>query len=112
MLDTWRGLVARLGGGCVLLVVVFLSGSALKAQTSGTGALTGTVTDPSGAAIANATVTVISGTGQQRVVNTGETGSYQVPLLPPGNYQVRFSANGFKTSEVPSVTISVTETPI
>ena len=32
--------------------------------------------------------------------------------MPPGNYSVKFSAAGFKTAEVPSVTVNVTETPV
>ncbi len=80
-------------------------------QTSGTGALTGTVTDPSGASVANATVTVTSlATGQARTATTGADGSYKFGLLPPGNYRLRYEASGFKTVEVPSATVTVTET--
>jgi hypothetical protein len=85
----------------------------LIGQTSGTGALTGTVTDPSNAVIANATVTVTSNDkNQTRTTNTGTDGSYRFTLLPPGNYRVTFSATGFKLSEVPSVAVNVTETPV
>jgi hypothetical protein len=80
------------------------------AQISGTGALTGIVTDPSGAVIAGATVTATNiGTGQVRTGTTDASGIYKFSLLPPGNYSVTFSAQGFKTVEVPSVTVSVTE---
>jgi len=85
----------------------------LIGQTSGTGALTGTVTDPSNAVIANATVTVTSNaTNHSRTTNTGTDGSYRFTLLPPGNYRVTFSATGFKLSEVPAVAVNVTETPV
>lgn len=84
----------------------------LMAQSAGTSALAGTVTDPSGAAIPNATVTIANnGTGQSRTAITGADGTYRFTLLPPGNYKVSFAANGFKTSEVSSVTLNVTETP-
>ena len=84
-----------------------------SAQTAGTGALTGTVTDPSGGVIAGATVTATNvGTGQARTATTESNGSYKFSLLPPGNYRVQFSAQGFKTAEVPSVTVNVTETAV
>ncbi len=85
----------------------------LLAQSSTTGALTGVVSDPSGAVIAGAMVTVTNlGTGEVRTVTTAATGDYKFSLLPPGNYSVRFSAAGFATTTVPSVTVDVTETPV
>ena len=86
---------------------------ALMAQSSTTGALTGTLKDPSGAVVPNATVTVTSmATGQARVTTTSASGTYTVGFLPPGNYQVKFEAMGFTTATVQSVTINVTEIPV
>ena len=83
----------------------------LFAQTAGTGALTGTIKDSTGAVIPDATVTVTSkDTGQSRTATTTPNGSYQVGLLPPGNYSVKIAANGFQTVEIPSATVTVTET--
>ena len=97
-------------GTCVFLFLLIFSPS-LMAQTSATGALAGTVTDPSGAIIPNVTVTVTSAeTGQVRTTNTRGDGSYSIGLLPPGSYRVRFEASGFKAVEVPAVTVTVTET--
>src|SRR6202161_3362094 len=91
---------------CALFVPV------LMAQSSGTSGLGGTVTDPSGAAIPNVTVTLTSNTtGQVRNTTTGTDGSYKFSLLPPGDYKVRFTVNGFKTAEVGSTQLNVTETP-
>ena len=88
------------------------SSPCLMAQSAGTAALTGTVTDPSGAAIPNVTVTITNNdTGQSRTSATGVDGSYKFTLLPPGNYKVRFVAMGFKTADVAAVTLNVTETP-
>jgi hypothetical protein len=82
------------------------------AQTDTTGALTGTVTDPSGGVVAGATVTITNlGTGDSRSVTTTNDGSYRFSLLEPGNYSVHFEAHGFKTVDVTSITIAVTETP-
>jgi Carboxypeptidase regulatory-like domain len=97
----------------VCVVLLFACTTPSLAQTSETGALTGTVTDPSGAVISGAAVTVTNiGTGQSRTTTTDANGSYKFSLLPPGNYSARFAAAGFKTAQVPSVTVNVTETPV
>src|SRR5215472_5303469 len=95
----------------VCLFALFVCVSPALSQSASTGALTGTVTDPSGAVISGATVSATNpATGQARSAATDTSGVYRISLLPPGNYSVRFSATGFKTVEVPSVTINVTET--
>src|SRR5260370_8390851 len=91
---------------------LFLVALSLYGQTAGTGAMVGTVTDSSGAVIPGATVEAVNAsTGQPRTVTTGADGSYRFALLPPGDYNVKFSANGFKTVEVPKVHVNVTDTP-
>jgi hypothetical protein len=96
-----------------IAILLVLLAPWLQAQSAGTGALTGTVKDPSGSVVPNATVTITNTeTNQSRTTATGADGSYRFTLLPPGTYRVRFSAMGFKTAEVPSVTINVTETPV
>ena len=96
----------------LLLAAMLLSGvPSLLAQSAGTGALTGTVTDPSGAVVPNVTVTLTSAdTNQARTVDSSADGSYKFVLLPPGTYRVRFAATGFKTAEIGGVAIDVTET--
>ena len=96
----------------VAVLLCALCASPLVAQSAGTGALTGVVTDPTGAVIPNVVVTAThNDTGQSRTVATGADGAYRFNLLPPGTYKVKFTATGFKTAEVPSVTVNVTETP-
>jgi Carboxypeptidase regulatory-like domain len=105
----WLGLAVS---AFVCLAALCLLGvpSAL-AQSAGTGAIAGTVTDPSNRSVPNATVTLTNvGTGQTRTATTGPAGDYKFSLLPPGNYSLKFSAAGFKTSTVPSVTVNTTET--
>ena len=101
---------------CLLWVMVFALfavAPSSMAQSAGTGALTGTLTDPAGGTVPNATVTLThTETNQVRTATTGTDGSYRFTLIPPGTYRVRFSASGFKTAEVSSFNVSVTETPV
>ncbi len=97
----------------VCLAVLILCISPIWAQSGTTGGLTGTVTDPSGGVIVGAIVTATNvGTGQERTVETDASGVYKFSLLQAGNYSVKISATGFKTAQVPSVTVSITETPV
>src|SRR6476646_662195 len=93
------------------LIVLFLCIPSLTAQTGSTSALTGTVKDSTGAVVPNVAVTATNtGTNRSRTVNTGSDGVYSIPLLDPGPYRVTFMAQGFKTGEVASITLTVTET--
>lgn len=105
-------LCSRLAFAALLTVLMAISVPSLMAQSAGTSGLSGTITDPSGAAIPNVTVTLTSNdTNQVRNAITGGDGQYKFTLLPPGSYKARFSAMGFKTAEVGSVTLNVTESP-
>jgi outer membrane receptor protein involved in Fe transport len=80
---------------CTLLIT-----ACLVAQDA-TGKITGVVTDPSGAVVANATVTVTNrATNFSKVVKTDAAGLYQALLLPIGGYKVTASAPGFETVTV------------
>jgi protocatechuate 3,4-dioxygenase beta subunit len=84
-----------LGAPCTLAALAFavlaMLTPALVGQSAGTGALTGTVTDPSGAIVSGATVTLANTqTGQERTTTTGTDGAYRFSLIPPGTYRVRF----------------------
>jgi hypothetical protein len=71
---------------------------ALPALADLTGDVIGTITDPSGAAVAGAKVTIKNlRTGGVRVVTTGANGEFSAPQLEIGNYQVTVEKNGFKT---------------
>jgi hypothetical protein len=95
----------------VCFAVILLGASIAHAQSGGTGAITGTLTDPQGRAVPNAAVTATSAaTNQERTVTTGGNGDYQFALLTPGKYRLKFSATGFKTTEVSGVTVTTTET--
>ncbi len=77
------------------------------AQSLVSGDLTGTVTDPSGAVVPNASVALKSNaTGATRTTTTNANGAYRFSLLPPGNYGVSVSAQGFnKTDTTASVSV-------
>src|SRR5450756_300903 len=80
-------------------------------QTSTTGAIRGTVTDPQGAVLPTALVTIKSqGTDAVRTAQTDRDGQYTVGLLPPGLYSVIITAPGFKTENPGAITVTVTET--
>ncbi len=97
----------------VTWLAIMLGTSPLLAQSAGTGALTGTVTDPTGAVVVNATVLATNvANNESRTATTGADGSYKFSLLPPGVYKVSFAASGFKTVQVPAVTIATTETSV
>ena len=85
------------------LLVLSLSGFA-QVQN---GQFTGTVTDPSGAAIAGANVTVTNlGTNLTVATNSGDTGLYTVKELPVGSYRITVEAKGFKTSSNANVALN------
>jgi len=67
-----------------------------SAQTTISGDITGTVTDPSGAAVSAATVTLTSlESGSAQTTTTEATGSFRFPLLRPGAYKLQVAAPGF-----------------
>ncbi len=67
-------------------------------QGGGNAAMSGTVTDPSGALIANAQVTMTqAGTQIRRTATTNASGQFTIPSLPPAKYHLSVEAPGFKT---------------
>src|SRR5438270_13046488 len=72
--------------------------TALAWAQAPTGAITGTVADPTGAVVAGATVTVTNpSTNTQRVAKTNSSGIYDVPALMPGVYNLKAETPGFAT---------------
>lgn len=91
--------------GALSLLLCFAA-VAFGQRTSGN--IEGTVTDPNGAVVPNATVTVKSvgaTAGFTRTVTTDSNGYYQVAQVPVGTYQVTATGNGFKTSRQEVVVI-------
>ena len=96
-----------------VMSVMALGFSALGwAQGGATGAITGTVQDPSGAYVANAEVRITNQDTSvlERTVRTGADGSFTAPLLPVGTYSVSVGAVGFSEGKFPNIAVRVTET--
>jgi hypothetical protein len=75
-----------------------------------TGSISGTVTDPTGAAVPGAKVTVTApATGLSRTSNTNIAGEYIVPLLGVANYTVQVEQQGFQATTVPDIRLQVDE---
>ena len=90
---------------CVLLVLFFVTKANCQAAY---GTIIGTVTDPSGAGVADATVTVNDiEKGVSQGVATNSSGYYTVTNLIPGNYRVSVEAKGFKKNVQQNVPVIV-----
>ena len=85
----------------VLAAVAHAGGRAPRAQTTSStgGGVTGTITDATGAVLSGVTVT-ISGTALMgtRTVTSSSEGLYRFPAVPPGDYSLLFSRQGFTTT--------------
>jgi hypothetical protein len=89
----------------VLLAGIFSISAAGQSLVSGD--ITGIITDPTGAVVPNATVTLRNkATGQTPTATTNSAGIYRFSLLPPGQYIVSASASGFQNAER-GVTVAV-----
>src|SRR5260370_19982623 len=79
------------------VAVLFIAAAPWLAAQITTTTITGTVTDPTGAAIPNAQVTAANtGTNLSRSAQTGGQGEFRIEFLPVGSYNVEITAQGFK----------------
>jgi len=87
----------------VTLLLFFFSIAPGEAQEAG-GTIVGTATDPSGAGVGSADVTIRNvATGVERSSRTNADGVYTAPNLIPGTYKITIAATGFATAEVQDV---------
>lgn len=99
--ETWSAARFAL---CTLVAVLLVASPFLAQTTISTGSIVGTVTDPSGAVVSAAKVTITNkATGQVITTTTTSTGTYASGALTPGAYQVRVEGQGFKTTELPVI---------
>src|SRR4029077_18712192 len=92
-----------------VVAVVFCLALSLRGQTGGD--ITGRVTDPSGAAIPNAAVTLTNNaTNATRQAESTPDGFYTFGSVPPGVYSLRTEHPGFKTANTMNVEVQVQQT--
>src|SRR6266550_170701 len=86
--------------------------SQVFAQGGATGAITGTVQDPTGAVVANAEVRIVNqDTGTvTRATKTDASGTFTATLLPVATYTITVSSSGFREAKFPDIAVRVTET--
>ena len=98
------------GGAGILLLIVLLRPVSLLGQAN-TGAIVGTVQDDSGAVMAGVAVTIRNeGTNIGRTVVSSASGDFSAPLLPPGNYEVSATVQGFDKVVFRNVQLQVNQT--
>ena len=92
---------------CLVVAALILVPSA-SSQVLENGTISGTVLDPTGAAVPNATVKITHvATGAERTLSTGPDGRYTAPILTAGEYTIEVSATGFATTIVLNVQLGV-----
>src|SRR6266699_4420449 len=95
-------------GAISFAALLVLTPTASAQKTSGT--ITGTVTDPSGAAVPGATVSVVNErTGAAREAATNEEGSFSFPELEAGTYRITINKGGFKKLALKNVELHVAD---
>ncbi|HTV65135.1 MAG TPA: carboxypeptidase regulatory-like domain-containing protein [Bryocella sp.] len=100
----WPAVWLRAALPCCLAALLAVA----QLQAQNRESLSGTVSDPSGAVVPRATVTVQNtSSGQQEKTTTAENGSYTLPQLPPGEYRLRVEAEGFAPYEQPKLELTV-----
>ncbi len=92
-----------------LIAAALLSPLGVYAQIN-TSAIAGVITDETGSAVPNATVTVTqASTGLVRKVQTSEAGEYVVPQLAPGRYEIAVEAKGFQPAAARNVDLAIAQ---
>jgi len=96
-----------------LIVLAFLFSSVYAQVDVSTATLKGTIYDPNAAVIPGATIMVTSlDRGTTQTVTTGDDGSYQVLLLPPGFYRVEVRAEGFDKAVAQRVELTIGQSAV
>jgi hypothetical protein len=91
--------------------LVLCPATSLRAQSAGTGTITGTVTDNSGAVVSSAAVLITDNdTNVTHAVATNAAGTYVEPFLQPGHYEVVFSSSGFGKVDTKGLVLTVGQT--
>ena len=93
----------------VVALLILASGGVVRSQTV-QGVITGTITDPTGAVVPNATVTIRNvGTNISQSTTTGSEGSYRFSLVPPGTYTVDVKAANFAEVKATGIVVEASQ---
>ena len=104
-------MISFLRGNNLAALAILIFAVPMIAQAPGTGAIKGTVYDPSGLPIAHAHLLVVNESTQaSRAVDTAAGGYFAVPLLAPGSYSVTVQQTGFESEEEHKVVVGAGET--
>src|SRR5215475_14274863 len=96
---------------CCAVPLLIMAGSLTALGQTVTAAITGLVTDPSGAVVAGATVTAENtATGVRTAAQTNGAGAYTIRFLPIGSYTVSVDAKGFARSKVDPFALEIDQT--
>src|SRR5215472_15070975 len=107
--QTFSRLAAGALAFCAVLALLFATFPASAQQS--TGAIVGTVVDPTGAAIKGATVTAKDvDRGTVLTTHSNDTGDFNFPLVPVGSYQVKVEGQGFQAEVQPTFTLTLNQT--
>jgi hypothetical protein len=94
------------------LLLVFLAGAPRALAQAVFGSIVGTVTDPTGAVVPNATVVVTDvGKGTSQTIKSNASGNYTASRLIPDTYTIKATAPGFATAEADNVQVSADTSP-
>src|SRR5579872_1156206 len=111
MTSAEKSFARRLFGMTWLTVaLIFLTGASISMAQLPTATILGTVKDSSGAVVPGVTLTARNvETGQARTAVSGGDGSYRLPALPVGNYEVRAEHAGFRAEVHSGLTLTVSQ---
>src|SRR5262245_43018917 len=111
-LRSMRGLFATLIVSVFAFSLIMVANvQPVAAQTTGSATLRGTVKDPTGAIIRDATITIMNErTKDERKAKSSEDGNFTFTALTPGNYTIKTEAAGFKTMTQTGFPIETSDT--
>jgi hypothetical protein len=105
-----RKIAMHASGTLLRTAVLALCALPMHGQTADTGAMAGTVIDPSGALVPRAAVVINSeGTGEKRDLAADGEGNFSVQFLPPDKYDLTVRATGFEPFILSGVRVQITE---
>ncbi len=95
----------------LIAVILIVAGSEVTWSQTVQGVVTGTITDPTGAVVPGATVTITNvGTNISQTTKTGSDGSYRFPLVPPGTYTIEIKAANFAVIRASGIVVEASQT--